>query len=170
MEAVQAGDLKNIFVIGGCDGSEGERSYFTQLGKQLPKDALALTMGCGKFRINGEEMGTLPNGIPRLLDMGQCNDSYGAAKVALTLADVMKTDVNGLPLHFAISWFEQKAVAVLLTLLHLGVKNIYLGPRLPAFLTPAVLDVLIEKFAIKPINAANPAADLEQMISRTAPK
>lgn len=170
VEAVKSGDLKNIFVIGGCDGSEGERSYFTQLGKQLPQDALALTLGCGKFRLNGTEMGTLPNGIPRLLDMGQCNDSYGAAKVALALADVFKTDINGLPLHFAVSWFEQKAVAVLLTLLHLNVQNIYLGPRLPAFLTPAVLDVLVEKFKIKPINAADPAADLKQMLARTAPK
>jgi hydroxylamine reductase len=170
VEAVQAGDLKNIFVIGGCDGAEGERSYFTQLGEQLPKESLALTLGCGKFRINGSDMGALPNGIPRLLDMGQCNDSYGAAKVALALADVFKTDINGLPLHFAISWFEQKAVAVLLTLLHLNVQNIYLGPRLPAFLTPAVLDVLVEKFKIKPINAEDPAADLKQMLERTAPK
>lgn len=170
VEAVEAGDLKNIFVIGGCDGAEGERNYFTQLGQQLPQDSLALTLGCGKFRINGSDMGALPNGIPRLLDMGQCNDAYGAAKVALALADVFKTDINGLPLHFAISWFEQKAVAVLLTLLHLNVQNIYLGPRLPAFLTPAVLDVLVEKFKIKPINAADPAADLKQMIARTAPK
>mmetsp|Transcript_9857 Transcript_9857/g.16369 ORF Transcript_9857/g.16369 Transcript_9857/m.16369 type:complete len:619 (+) Transcript_9857:107-1963(+) len=170
VEAVHAGDLKNIFVIGGCDGAEGERSYFTQLGQQLPKDSLALTLGCGKFRINGTDMGALPNGIPRLLDMGQCNDSYGAAKVALALADVFKTDINGLPLHFAISWFEQKAVAVLLTLLHLNVQNIYLGPRLPAFLTPAVLDVLVDKFKLHPINAENPAADLKQMLERTAPK
>lgn len=170
VEAVQSGDLKNIFVIGGCDGAEGERNYFTELGQQLPQDALALTLGCGKFRINGADMGTLPNGIPRLLDMGQCNDAYGAAKVALALADVFKTDINGLPLHFAISWFEQKAVAVLLTLLHLNVQNIYLGPRLPAFLTPAVLDVLVEKFKIHPINAENASADLKQMLERTTPK
>ena len=170
VEAVQCGDLKNIFLIGGCDGAEGERNYFTQLGQQLPQDSLALTLGCGKFRINGSDMGALPNGIPRLLDMGQCNDSFGAVKVALALADVFKTDVNGLPLHFAISWFEQKAVAVLLTLLHLNVQNIYLGPRLPAFLTPAVLDVLVEKFKIRPINAEDPAADLKQMLERTAPK
>lgn len=168
IDAVQKGELKNIFVIGGCDGAEGERSYFTDLGKQLPQDALAITLGCGKFRLNGTDMGTLPNGIPRLLDAGQCNDSYSAAKVALALADVFKTDLNGLPLHFAVSWFEQKAVAVLLTLLHLNVQNIYLGPRLPAFLTPAVLDVLVEKFKIKPINAEDPAADLRQMLARTA--
>jgi hydroxylamine reductase len=166
IEAVKDGQLKNIFVIGGCDGAEGERNYFTQLGEQLPQDAIALTLGCGKYRINGKDMGTLPNGIPRLLDFGQCNDSYGAVKVALALADVLKTDVNGLPLHFAVSWFEQKAVAVLLTLLHLGVKNIYLGPNLPAFLTPAVLDVLVEKFQLHP--TSNATADLQAMIARTA--
>lgn len=166
VDAVKQGQLKNIFVIGGCDGAEGERNYFTQLGEQLPQDAIALTLGCGKFRINGHNMGTLPNGIPRLLDFGQCNDAYGAVKVALALADVFKTDVNGLPLHFAVSWFEQKAVAVLLTLLHLGVKNIYLGPHLPAFLTPAVLDVLVQKFQLKP--TSNAAEDLQAMLARTS--
>jgi hydroxylamine reductase len=166
VDAVNKGELKNIFVIGGCDGAEGERNYFTQLGEQLPQDAIALTLGCGKFRINGRDMGTLPNGIPRLLDFGQCNDAYGAVKVALALADVFKTDVNGLPLHFAVSWFEQKAVAVLLTLLHLGVKNIYLGPHLPAFLTPAVLDVLVEKFQLHP--TGNATDDLKAMIARSA--
>lgn len=166
VDAVKQGQLKNIFVIGGCDGAEGERNYFTQLGEQLPQDAIALTLGCGKFRINGRDMGTLPNGIPRLLDFGQCNDAFGAVKVALALADVFKTDVNGLPLHFAVSWFEQKAVAVLLTLLHLGVKNIYLGPHLPAFLTPAVLDVLVQKFQLKP--TSNAAQDLQAMLARTS--
>lgn len=170
IEAVESGELKNIFVIGGCDGSENERSYFTELGKQLPSDAVALTLGCGKFRLNGLDMGALPNGIPRLLDMGQCNDAYGAAKVALALADAFKTDINGLPLHFAVSWFEQKAVAVLLTLLHLNVQNIYLGPRLPAFLTPSVLQVLVDTFKLKPINAEDPTADLNAMLARTAPK
>lgn len=170
IESVQKGELKNIFLIGGCDGSEGERNYFTHLGENLPKDAMALTLGCGKFRINGLDMGTLPNGIPRMLDVGQCNDAFGAVKVALALANAFGTDVNGLPLHFAVSWFEQKAVAVLLTLLHLNVQNIYLGPNLPAFLTPAVLDVLIDKFKIKPTNVADPAADLAQMLARTAPK
>ena len=168
IDAITAGELKNIFLIGGCDGSEGERNYFTKLGEQLPQDAIALTLGCGKFRINGLNMGTLPSGIPRLLDFGQCNDAYGAVQVAVALANHFKTDVNGLPLHFAVSWFEQKAVAVLLTLLHLGVQNVYLGPHLPAFLTPAVLDVLVQKFNIRPCNVANPAADLKQMIDRTA--
>ena len=168
IDAVQKGQLKNIFVIGGCDGSEGERSYFTKLGEQLPQDAIALTLGCGKFRINGLDMGTLPNGIPRLLDFGQCNDSYGAVKVALALASAFKTDVNGLPLHFAVSWFEQKAVAVLLTLLHLGVKNIYLGPNLPAFVTPDVLNVLVDKFQLHPCNTADASVDLRAMVARTA--
>ena len=108
-------------------------------------------------------MGTLPNGIPRLLDFGQCNDAYGAVVVALALAKAFKTDVNGLPLHFAISWFEQKAVAVLLTLLHLNVQNIYLGPNLPAFLTPNVLKILVEKFKLHPTGLA--ADDLKQMIT-----
>lgn len=168
VDAIKKGELKNIFVIGGCDGAEGERNYFTQLGEQLPQDAIALTLGCGKFRINGRNMGTLPNGIPRLLDFGQCNDAYGAVKVALALANVFQTDVNSLPLHFAISWFEQKAVAVLLTLLHLGVKNIYLGPHLPAFLTPAVLDVLVSKFQLHPCNTSDVSADLKAMIARTS--
>jgi len=170
VESINKGDLKNIFLIGGCDGSEGERNYFTKLGEQLPQDAIALTLGCGKFRINGHNMGTLPNGIPRLLDMGQCNDSFGAVKVALALADVYKTDVNSLPLHFAISWFEQKAVAVLLTLLHLNVQNIYLGPRLPAFLTTDVLNILVEKFKIHPINSNDAKADMMTMIARTSKK
>lgn len=168
LEAIGSGDLKNIFVIGGCDGSENEqRNYFTDLGANLPKDAIALTLGCGKFRINGKDMGTLPNGIPRLLDVGQCNDSYGAVKIALALANALKVpDVNHLPLHFAVSWFEQKAVAVLLTLLHLNVQNIYLGPYLPAFVTPNVLNVLVDKFKIKPINAADYSSDLNQMLNR----
>jgi hydroxylamine reductase len=168
LDAVAKGHLKNMFVIGGCDGSEGERNYFTKLGEMLPQDSIALTAGCGKFRINGHEMGTLPNvGIPRLLDFGQCNDSYGAVKVALTLASALKTDINSLPLHFAISWFEQKAVAVLLTLLHLNVHNIYLGPALPAFLTPDVLGVLVDKFQLKACNSRDPASDLQAMLARS---
>ena len=168
IEAIQKGDLKNIFVIGGCDGSENEkRNYFTSLGENLPKDAVALTLGCGKFRINGHDMGTLPNGIPRLLDVGQCNDSYGAVKIALALANALKVDdINKLPLHFAVSWFEQKAVAVLLTLLHLNVQNIYLGPYLPAFVTPNVLNLLVEKFKLKPTNADDFQSDLNQMLNR----
>jgi hydroxylamine reductase len=164
VDAVHKGELKDIFVIGGCDGNEGARSYFTDLGGSVPNDAIVLTMGCGKFRVNAKDMGTLPNGIPRLLDFGQCNDSYGAVVVALALAKALKTDVNGLPLHFAISWFEQKAVAVLLTLLHLNIQNIYLGPHLPAFLTPNVLNVLVEKFKLHP--TGNVSTDLKAMTGR----
>jgi hydroxylamine reductase len=167
LDAIGKGELKNIFVIGGCDGSESQRNYFTNLGDNLPKDAVALTMGCGKFRINHHDFGTLPNGIPRLLDVGQCNDSYGAVKIALALANALKVDsVNKLPLHFAVSWFEQKAVAVLLTLLHLNVQNIYLGPHLPAFVTPNVLNVLVEKFKIHPTNDKDFQSDLNQMLGK----
>lgn len=168
VEAIQSGDLKNVFVIGGCDGSENDkRNYFTDLGGNLPKDAIALTIGCGKFRINGHDWGTLPNGIPRLLDVGQCNDSYGAVKIALALAQALKVDdVNKLPIHYAVSWFEQKAVAVLLTLLHLNIQNIYLGPYLPAFVTPNVLNLLVEKFKLHPTNSADYASDLQQMLNK----
>lgn len=168
IEAIQSGDLKNVFVIGGCDGSENDkRNYFTDLGSNLPKDAIALTIGCGKFRINGHDWGTLPNGIPRLLDVGQCNDSYGAVKIALALAQALKVDdVNKLPIHYAVSWFEQKAVAVLLTLLHLNIQNIYLGPYLPAFVTPNVLNLLVEKFKLHPTNSADYASDLQQMLNK----
>eukprot|EP01040_Poterioochromonas_malhamensis_P009681 gene9681-10511_t len=168
ISAIQKGDLKNIFVIGGCDGSENEkRNYFTHIGENLPKDAIALTIGCGKYRINHHDYGTLPNGIPRLLDVGQCNDAYGAVKIALALAQALKVDsVNQLPLHFAVSWFEQKAVAVLLTMLHLNIQNIYLGPYLPAFVTPNLLNLLVEKFKLHPTNSADPNSDLRQMLGK----
>jgi hydroxylamine reductase len=166
LDSIQKGELKNIFVIGGCDGSEAtKRSYFTNIGENLPKDAIALTMGCGKFRINHHNFGTLPNGIPRLLDVGQCNDSYGAVKIALALANALKVDsINSLPIHFAVSWFEQKAVAVLLSLLSLNVQNIYLGPYLPAFLTPNVLNLLVDKFKIHPTNDVDYKSDLNRML------
>eukprot|EP00123_Amoebidium_parasiticum_P015376 comp22937_c0_seq1/m.36346 comp22937_c0_seq1/g.36346 ORF comp22937_c0_seq1/g.36346 comp22937_c0_seq1/m.36346 type:complete len:607 (-) comp22937_c0_seq1:400-2220(-) len=162
--AIDAKALNHIFVIGGCDGSEGERNYFTQLAKATPKDSIILTAGCGKYRINKLELGEL-GGLPRLLDMGQCNDSYGAVVVALALAQHYKTDVNGLPLSLAISWFEQKAVAVLLSLLHLGVQNIRIGPNLPGFVTPEVLDVLIEKFNLKLTNTKDVEGDLKKMLA-----
>lgn len=148
--AVKAGAIKHFFVVGGCDGAEGERSYFRDIAKAAPKDTVILTLGCGKYRFNSLPMGDI-GGIPRVLDMGQCNDAYSAIQVAVALANAFKTDVNSLPLSFAVSWFEQKAVAVLLTLLHLGIKNIRLGPNLPGFATPAILSVLVEKFNIKPI-------------------
>lgn len=166
LEAAGSGNLKRIFLIGGCDGSEGERSYFTKLAHELPKEALILTLGCGKFRMLGkEDYGNLPNtGIPRLLDMGQCNDSYSAIVVASKLAEALKTDVNGLPLNLVLSWFEQKAIAVLLTLLHLGVKNIRVGPNLPAFVTPTVFKVLQDNFALKGIDPNAAAADAAAMM------
>jgi hydroxylamine reductase len=163
VQLVKAGKISRFFFIGGCDGTEGERSYFTKLAKASPKDSVILTAGCGKYRINHLKLGELgETGLPRVLDMGQCNDSYGAVKVALALAQAFETDVNGLPLSLAVSWFEQKAVAVLLTLLHFNVRNIRLGPALPAFITPNVLNVLVENFALKPIG--DPKEDLEQMM------
>ena len=168
LEAIGNGTLKNVFVIGGCDGSENEkRNYFTSIGENLPKDAIALTLGCGKFRINHHDFGTLPNGIPRLLDVGQCNDAYGAVQIALALAKALNvSNVNDLPIHFAVSWFEQKAVAVLLTLLHLNIQNIYLGPYLPAFVTPNVLNLLVEKFKLHPTNDKDFASDLNAMLGK----
>ena len=148
IDAVKKGAIKHFFVIGGCDGSEGERNYYTQFAKLAPKDTVILTLGCGKYRFNNLEFGEI-GGIPRLLDMGQCNDAYSAIQIAVALAGAFNTDVNSLPLSLIISWFEQKAVAVLLTLLSLGIKNIHLGPNLPAVVTPNVLNVLVDKFALK---------------------
>jgi len=162
VEAVKAGHIKRFFVIGGCDGSEQERNYFKEVAQATPPDTVILTAGCGKFRFNKLDLGTVPNvGIPRVLDMGQCNDSYGAVVVALKLAEVFGTDINGLPLTLCISWFEQKACAVLLSLLHLNVQGITLGPNLPAFLTPEALSVLIDKFSIRAANVKDAAADVK---------
>lgn len=163
IEAVKSGALKHIFVIGGCDGTEGTRNYFTDLGQDTPKDSIMLTLGCGKFRLNGHDHGTL-GGLPRLLDMGQCNDAYGAIIVATKLAEALGCGVHELPLHFAVSWFEQKAVAVLLTLLHLELKNIRIGPAVPAFLTPNVQAVLNEKFGLMATDLNHEDEDLEKML------
>ncbi|MDR3373643.1 MAG: hydroxylamine reductase [Ancalomicrobiaceae bacterium] len=150
IDAVKSGAIKHFTLIGGCDGSEGERSYFTDLAHALPSDFMILTLGCGKYRVLGHDYGTIA-GLPRLLDMGQCNDSFSAVKVALALADAFNCSVNDLPLSLVLSWFEQKAVCVLLALLHLGVKNIRIGPKLPAFVTPNVLKVLVDTFGLMPI-------------------
>lgn len=163
VEAVKQGRIKRFFVIGGCDGAEPGRNYFSEFARLTPPDSLILTLGCGKYRIRDYDYGTLNlDGlqVPRLLDMGQCNDSYGAIQIALALAKAFGCGVNDLPLTLNISWFEQKAVAVLLTLLSLGVKGIRLGPALPAFLTPNILRMLQEKFDLKPIGA-DARADLE---------
>jgi hydroxylamine reductase len=149
IEAIRSKALRRFFLIGGCDGAKSGRDYFTQFAEAVPQDAVILTLACGKFRFNKMEFGAI-GGIPRLLDMGQCNDAYSAIRVASALADAFQCKVNDLPLSLVLSWYEQKAVCILLTLLHLGIRNIRLGPSLPAFVTPPVLQVLVEKFGIKP--------------------
>ncbi|HRU05389.1 MAG TPA: hydroxylamine reductase [Candidatus Brocadiia bacterium] len=161
IDAVKSGAVKHFFLIGGCDGAKSGRNYYTELAQAVPKDCVILTLACGKYRFNKLEFGDI-GGIPRLLDVGQCNDAYSAVKIALALADAFKCGVNDLPLSLILSWYEQKAVAILLTLLHLGVKNIRIGPSLPAFVTPAVLKVLVDKFNIMPITT--PAEDLKAIL------
>jgi hydroxylamine reductase len=148
VEAVKKGDITRFFVIGGCDGAEPGRNYFTEYAKHAPASSFILTLGCGKYRIMGHDYGTLL-GLPRLLDMGQCNNAYGAIQVAVGLAGAFQCGVNDLPLTIVLSWFEQKAVAVLLTLLHLGVKNIAVGPTAPAWITPNVFKVLQDAYGLK---------------------
>ncbi|MFC2095208.1 hydroxylamine reductase [Candidatus Bipolaricaulota bacterium] len=161
IEAVKGGDIRHFFLIGGCDGAKPGRNYYTDLAQQVPDDCVILTLACGKYRFNKLEFGDI-GGIPRLLDIGQCNDAYSAVQIAVALADAFETDVNSLPLSFILSWYEQKAVAILLSLLHLGIKNIRLGPTLPAFVTPAVLGVLVENFNIMPVST--PEADLQAIL------
>jgi len=161
IKAVKDGNLKHIFLVGGCDGAKPGRNYYTEFVKGTPSDTLVLTLACGKYRFNDLNIGEL-GGLPRLLDMGQCNDAYSAIQVAVELAKVFDCNVNELPLSLVISWYEQKAVCILLTLLSLGIKDIYLGPSLPAFVSPTVLDVLVEKFALKPITT--PEADMKDML------
>ena len=151
IDAVKKGAIKHFFLIGGCDGAKPGRNYYTEFAHSVPDDCVILTLACGKYRFNKLDFGEI-GGIPRLLDVGQCNDSYSAVKIALALAEAFDCGVNELPLSIVLSWYEQKAVAILLTLLHLGIKNIRLGPTLPAFVTPAVLQVLVDKFNIMPIS------------------
>lgn len=162
IEAVKNGAIKHFFLIGGCDGAKPGRNYYTDFASAVPDDCVILTLTCGKYRINKLDFGDI-GGIPRLLDIGQCNDAYSAIQIAGALADAFKCEVNDLPLSFVLSWYEQKAVCILLTLLHLGIKNIKLGPSLPAFISPNVLNVLVEKFNIGPIT--NVKDDLAQMLS-----
>lgn len=159
--AVKAGQIRHFFLVGGCDGAKPGRNYFTEFAQKVPDDCVILTLACGKYRFNKLDFGSI-GGIPRLLDVGQCNDAYSAIQIAVALAGAFECDVNELPLSMVISWYEQKAVAILLTLLHLGIKNIRLGPTLPAFITPSVLGVLVEKFAIAPIST--PEADLATIL------
>ena len=152
VEAVKSGAVKHIYLVGGCDGAKSGRNFYTKFVEESPKDTLILTLACGKFRFNHlqQQLGDI-GGIPRLIDMGQCNDAYSAIQVAVTLAKVFNCGVNDLPLTLVLSWYEQKAVCILLTLLSLGIKNIQIGPSLPAFLSPTVLNVLVEKFNLIPI-------------------
>ncbi len=161
IEQVKAGNIKHFFLVGGCDGDKAERSYYTEFAQAAPDDTLLLTLACGKFKFNKLEFGDI-NGIPRLLDIGQCNDSYSAIQLALALADAFDCDINELPLSMVLSWFEQKAIVVLLTLLSLGVKNIRVGPSVPAFLTDNLVSVLNEKFGLTPIS--NVEDDLNTML------
>ncbi len=161
VEAVKAGAIRHFFLIGGCDGAKPGRNYYTEFAKAVPDDCVILTLACGKYRFNKLDFGDI-GGIPRLLDVGQCNDAYGAIQIASALAEAFDTDVNGLPLSMIISWYEQKAVCILLTLLHLGIKDIRLGPSLPAFVTPAVLKVLVDTFNIMPVST--PEEDLKAIL------
>ncbi len=150
VEAVKSGAIKRFVLVGGCDGAKPGRNYFSELVDKLPNDTIILTLACGKFRFFDHQLGDI-GGIPRLLDIGQCNDAYSAVQIAVALANAFECEVNDLPLSMVLSWYEQKAVSILLTLLSLGIKNIRLGPSLPAFITPNVLQVLVENFDIKPI-------------------
>jgi hydroxylamine reductase len=161
IEAVKNKAIRHFFLVGGCDGAKTGRSYYTEFVEKVPKDCVVLTLACGKFRFFDKELGDI-GGIPRLLDVGQCNDAYSAVKIAMALAGAFKVGVNELPLSMILSWYEQKAVAILLSLLHLGIKNIRLGPSLPAFITPAVLDVLVKNFNIMPIST--PDQDLKAIL------
>ena len=161
IEAVKAGAIKHFFLVAGCDGARPGRNYYTEFVKQTPADTVVLTLACGKYRFNDLDLGTI-GGLPRLMDVGQCNDAYSAIQIAVALADAFGCGVNDLPLSMVLSWYEQKAVCILLTLLHLGIKNIRLGPTLPAFVSPNVLNYLVENFNIAPITT--PEEDLKQIL------
>jgi hydroxylamine reductase len=150
IDHIKKGDIKHFFLIGGCDGARSGRNYYTDLAQAVPDDSIILTLACGKYRFNKLDFGTIGS-LPRLLDIGQCNDAYSAIKIAVALSDALDTEVNNLPLSMILSWYEQKAVAILLSLLHLGIRNIRLGPSLPAFISSNVLDVLVKNFNIMPV-------------------
>ena len=165
IDAVKSGAIRHFFLVGGCDGAASGRNYYTEFAEQAPQDTVVMTLGCAKYRFNQHDFGNI-GGIPRLLDLGQCNDSYSAIKIATALAGAFECGVNELPLSLVVSWFEQKAAAVLLTLLALGIRNIRLGPTLPAFLTPNLVQVLVDKFGLLPITTAQ--ADIEAALTRKA--
>ena len=162
IDGVKAGKIRHFFLVAGCDGSRPGRNYYTEFVRQTPADTVVLTLACGKYRFNDLDLGTI-GGLPRLLDIGQCNDAYSAIQIALALADAFGCGVNDLPLSMVLSWYEQKAVCILLTLLHLGIRNIRLGPTLPAFVSPNVLNFLVEKYNIAPITT--PEEDLNAILS-----
>lgn len=161
VEAVKKGKIKHFFLVGGCDGAKPGRNYYTEFVKKTPADTIVLTLACGKYRFNDLDLGTV-EGLPRIMDMGQCNDAYSAIKVAVALSDAFECSVNDLPLSMVLSWYEQKAVCILLTLLHLGIKNILLGPTLPAFVSRNVLNILVENYNISPITT--PDEDLKRIL------
>lgn len=161
VDAVKSGAIKHFFLVGGCDGARPGRNYYTDFALKTPADSVILTLACGKYRFNDLDLGYI-GGLPRIMDMGQCNDAYSAIQVTVALADVFKCSVNDLPLTLVLSWYEQKAVCILLTLLSLGIKNIYIGPSLPAFLSPNVLGVLVDKFGLKHIST--PEEDLKAIL------
>ena len=163
VSAIQKGAIKHIFLVGGCDGAHPGRNYYTEFVKQTPMDSLVLTLACGKYRFNDLDLGEI-DGLPRILDMGQCNDAYSAIQVAMALADVFKCGVNELPLTLVLSWYEQKAVCILLTLLSLGIKNMYLGPTLPAFLSEPVVKILVDTYGLQPVTA--PQQDMDAILGR----
>ena len=163
IEAVKNGDIKHFFLVGGCDGARVGRNYYTEFVKQSPADSIILTLACGKYRFNDLDLGTI-GGLPRIMDMGQCNDAYGAIKVAIALAEAFECDVNELPLSMVLSWYEQKAVCILLTLLYLGIKNIHIGPTLPAFISPNVLNFLVENYGLSPIGT--PEEDIKKLLNK----
>ena len=163
IDAIKSGAIRHIFLVGGCDGAHPGRNYYTEFVKQTPMDSLVLTLACGKYRFNDLDLGEI-NGIPRILDMGQCNDSYSAVKVALALADAFGCSVNELPLTLVLSWYEQKAVAILITLLSLGIKNMYVGPTLPAFFSETIVKTLVDTYDLHPTTA--PEQDMDAILNR----
>ncbi len=161
--AIKDGTVKHIFLVGGCDGAHPGRNYYTEFVKQTPMDSLVLTLACGKYRFNDLDLGEI-GGLPRILDMGQCNDAYSAIRVAAALAEAFGCGINELPLTLVLSWYEQKAVCILLTLLSLGIKNMYLGPTLPAFMSETVVKVLVDTYGLQPVTA--PEQDLDAILHR----
>ena len=161
VEAVKSGAIRHFFLVGGCDGARPGRNYYTEFVKQTPDNSIVLTLACGKYRFNDLDLGTI-GGLPRLMDVGQCNDAYSAIRVAVALADAFGCGVNDLPLSMVLSWYEQKAVCILLTLLHLGIRNVLIGPSLPAFISPNILKYLVENYQITPITT--PEADMRMLL------